>query len=217
MKFIINNNNYKQTIIFIHGFLKNYNDFNVTDHDKKILIEEHFRKKCNTIMVHIEKDDYIQDISITEQIYQTICNMDLKFKNITLVTHSLGSFNAIYLAEKYPKLFKKLLLIDPTIKSNAYHDYLVDQSKNQDIIVCIKLKNYDLLSNGKNLKSNIVIYINVNYDTKINKSNDDMILLHKFVSKNVKSRFILHVNKSHMLHYTNPNVIIDSIDNLNKL
>jgi len=45
----------------------------------------------------------------------------LNIRNFTLIGHSMGGSIAILLAHKYPKLVKKLLVIEPNLKANDAH------------------------------------------------------------------------------------------------
>lgn len=233
MKLIINYNNHKTTIIFIHGFRKKYDDFNETENNKHILIETRIRTKCNTIMIQIEENDYKKEISeISEQMYYHLLNAEIMKTKITIVAHSYGSFYAFYLAEKYPIIFGKILLIDPTIKTINYKNKLIynnGQKIENDSTEFYKLKNFDTLSDGINIKSTVIIRIHTNLNSNelimdlnlsintLNEFSEKMQYLNKLVNKNIKSRLIMHVDCGHMIHYKKPDLIIDSIMELYKL
>ena len=223
MKLFINYNHHKTTIIFIHGFRKNHDDFNITDKGKNILIETTMAKICNTILVQIEESDYKKPVAdVAEDIYKNIVDID-KTK-ITIVAHSHGSFYALSLCETYPDLFCKLLLIDPTTKSEHYLTKLKMDTEgfNEESVESYKVKYFDMLPTGFNLKNKIIVRIHLNLQTTqliddLNSFLAKINHLNKLVNKNVKSRLVLHADVSHMIHYQIPDVIIDSIKELHKL
>ena len=52
MKIIVNDGQFKTTVLFIHGYNKTGLDWNVTEHGKRI------RKSRNTIIVSLDDQDY---------------------------------------------------------------------------------------------------------------------------------------------------------------
>lgn len=210
MQLIIYN---KNTVIFIHGFRKHYNDWNITagrGPPKSIRIEERIRQNNNTVLVGIDEEDYKQPISnISEIIYAGIS--ELLSTSITIVTHSYGSFYAFYLAEKYQ--ISKLLLIEPVVPSVTFFTLLKERAndKNLDSVECYKVNNFNMYPTGKNIKSRVIvrIHLNVNGD-KIS----DITEFSALTNKNIKSRLIIHYKSSHMIHYTKPDIIYDSITEL---
>ena len=117
-KYIVNNSNKRKTVIFIHGYMKSANDFNITDNNKKILIEQNIRSISNTVLVQLEKDDYKKDIPfVSEKICNKILKMNIDKSNITLVCHSYGAFYAYYLG-----LLQKScrILLKYALKSNLF-------------------------------------------------------------------------------------------------
>lgn len=221
MKLIVSNSNHKQTIVFIHGFGKNYDDFNTTCHGKKISIEETMKAICNTIRIQIEPDDYCESVpDICSKIFLMLDESIIKTK-ITIVAHSHGCFNAIYLAKQYPNIFNRILLLDPTVKSESYRTQLVQNCRGYDntTIEYHKVKNFDLLPDSK-IPAKIIVRIHTNIKTD-NLSDGDfgnkLAALYSMINLNAKSRFVVHVDKSHMIHYDVPATIIDSIKELYKL
>ena len=200
----------KTTIIFIHGFLKNSSYWNLTETGHPIEIEAILAKTYNTVLIDLIQQDYIKSISeIANEIYIKLEQL-IKTK-IILVGHSHGAFYCLRLAELYPVVFSQLILLDPTVKNDNYLNFL--KSKD-DIITQAKLKHFDDLPSGNNLKSSIIIRIHINIDsTLIN----DIKELDVLVNKNTKSRLIVHYNVTHMIHYKIPHTIIDSIRELIKI
>jgi predicted esterase len=246
MKFYWNNNKSKTTIIFIHGFGKSYNDFNITEHGKNINIEKKLSKHYNTLCVQIEYDDYKLSIpDLSNLIYAYLFNLDPELLNddqsskqnqqsnkdsqsnndannilntkIIIVAHSYGGFIGLYLSETYFRIFKKLFLIDPSVKSDDFLKYLMTDTHELNTY---KIKNFDLLPDGLSIKSSVIIRIHFNLNTKDTSYDEfisDVAYFSKLVNKNTKSRLVLHANKSHMIHYSIPDTIFDAIQELCKL
>lgn len=205
--------------------MKNYNDFNVTEKGKKIAIEENISKFCNTIMLQVEFEDYREQANVlSEKIYSSIENV--LNTSIIIVAHSYGAFYAIQLSQNYPKIFNKILLIDPTAKTQSYYDLLVSKIGNMndgilnEIELC-KVNNFENLPDGK-LNSKTIVRIHLNLDSKKlieypKQFNEKCEYFNAITNKNVNSKIVLHFNVSHMIHYTKSDIIIDSIKELVKL
>ena len=225
MKFYPTLNNHKTTIIFLPGFRKNHNDFNITEHGKKISIESTISILCNTILVNIDENDYKKSVpQLAEEIYQEIVNCHMLETKLIIVAHSLGSFCALYLCETYPNIFGKIFLIDPAIKSSTYHTQLIADAKDKldDTVEYANLQNYKYLSDGLSLHNKIIVRIHININTKKMISDPALCLeeisyletVNKITNKNTKSRLVVHANVSHMIHYKMPGAIIDAIREL---
>lgn len=213
MRFIYNNSSKKSTVMFIHGFLKTSKDWNIKDtasSNKQINIEKNLQRKNNTILIDIEEHDYKDKIS---NVCDAICNeinVHLPERKIDLiVTHSYGSFYALDLISKLR--INKILLIEPTIQSPAYYNYLkhVAEDKPVDSIEHYKLQNYNDLPSISNIKPKHIVRVHFNInDTPI----EHIATLNKITNMNTKSQLIAHYNASHMIHYTKPDFIVQSID-----
>lgn len=209
MQLIINNNHKKNTVLFIHGFRKNYTDWNVTEKGKTISIEERVRKHHNTILVHIAEEDYKQPIaSIGDTIYNEISVVTST--SIVIIAPSYGCLYALYLAEIYH--IDKLFLIEPVIKSESYLRKLQDNAvgKDPNSIEVYKVNNYDSLPTGEHIHSRVIVRIHINIDGEIPNIKE----LNALTNKNTKSRLIVHHGVSHMIHYTKTDTIYDSITEL---
>lgn len=221
MKFYNLEQRYKSTILFIHGFGKNHNDWNETKTGKQILIEKTLNKICNTILVDIEEDDYGKEtLLIAEEIFLGIPEILLKTK-ITVVCHSYGAFYGLNLCEINPDIFGRLVLIDPTVKNDDYFNKLrlaEEKVSDESSVEFCKFKNFDTLPTGFNIKNSVIIRIHLNVDTSKSpeKVFNKMIHLEKLTKKNTKSRLIVHCNVSHMLHYIIGPTIINSIKEIYK-
>lgn len=217
MQLIIYDNKHKNTVIFFNGFRKQYTTWNITETGKQINIEERIRKNHNTILIDFQEEDYKQSIpDMSEHIHTMLINShpDL-LRNVTIVGHSYGCFYALYLAEKYRIL--KILLIEPVIKSPSYLEYIINRSvvskmplEFNTVEVCA-INNYDMLPTGENIKSRVIVRIHVNCDNEEIKHLKEYSLL---TNKNTKSRLVVHYKKSHMIHYTQADVILNSITEL---
>jgi len=114
MHIIINDSlTHKSTtyIVFIHGFLKKSLYWNITENQNPIQIEESLRKKINTVLIDLDEEDYMKNITdISNEIYSRLKSI-MEEKNINnkiiLIGHSHGSFYYLRLAELYPDIFKK--------------------------------------------------------------------------------------------------------------
>ena len=51
MKIIIQDNQFKVSVLFIHGYNKTGSQWNITEYGKEIGIESHIRKTRNTILI----------------------------------------------------------------------------------------------------------------------------------------------------------------------
>ena len=205
MQLYINNGNKSHTILFIHGYGKNHEDWNC------INIENNLGKLYNIILVDIY--DYLLPIdNICEKIYQQI--KDKLISKIIIVSHSYGSFYAMNLCILYPIIFIKMLLIEPCIKSDDYKNYL--ESMEQTDEIKYRLKTFETLPNHLDIHNKITVRICINVD---NKSNDQITMtkiksLGKICNKNLKSHLLIVYNSSHMIHYKRPEIIIDYIKDI---
>jgi len=212
MKILIENNNFKKTVIFIHGFGKTGNQWNITEHNKEINIESHIRKTHNTILITLEDNDYMRPIiDIASEIYKSI--EVLSKSKIICVTHSYGSFFAMSMSIEYPQLFNAIIMLDPTIKTFRYLEYLKTLDSNN--INKYKIDNLDIIyPNHLDIPKNVVIKIHLNVDSDSNINIDQLIELDKITKQNMKSRLMIHIDIGHMIHYKIPHVVIDTIKNL---
>lgn len=196
---------FKNTVVFISGFRKDSSSWNYDSKNKPLLIEETLSKVANTVLIEFTDDDYKLPVSqVSQKIHERL--QEFSSTNIVLVAHSIGSFYALKLTKIDPHLFHKVLLIDPTIKTPKYLQYLKffpgDPVKEQQVI------NFDDLPDVNNLSTKTIIRIHFDY-------NEDMLsdipYYHKLTNKNAKSRLIMHYEIGHMIHWNTPGVIIDSI------
>ena len=228
MKLISHLQKFKTTIVFIHGFRKSSLQWNYSETNHPLLIEETLSNIANTILIDLTDEDYLQDITaITEEIYrQLVISLGLGPSEITnpvintkivLVAHSQGSFYCLRLAEMYPTLFSRLLLLDPTLKNRSYHDLLESKlAKNPgDIVERAKLKHFDNLP-GCNLKNSVIVRAHVNISPSSDLM-DSIVELDQLTNKNSKSRLVIHYEVSHMIHYKIPHVVIDAVKELSKI
>lgn len=207
MKIIISDIKYKVTVIFIHGYTKTGEDWNITAHNKEIGIESHIRKTRNTVLITLDEEDYrcpISDISST--IYEETKHL-LKSK-VIIVTHSYGSMFGMSLAILYPKFVTTLIMLDPSVKTNDFLIYLkslpVTETKQY------KIDNFESLPNPRDIPKHIIVRVHWNFEPD-NKIDNNLLELDHLVKKNTKSRLMIHISVSHMIHYKIPHVIIDSI------
>lgn len=195
-------------VFFIHGYGKTIDDWDVTNKGKQINIAERVSKTYNVILVQLDESDYAQSTKqIATQMHEQL-QIHVSHCKVVIVAHSSGSFYAIHLAQMDPKKYVRLLLIDPTVKSENYRKYLIEQFTNtQQLTYLQKLIHFEDLP-CCSVPSKSVVRIHCNFeDKKVEK----IQVLHDLVKLNVKSRLFVHYNASHMVHYKIPDVIIDSI------
>lgn len=211
MKFIPKLGKFKNTIVFIHGFRKDTSSWNYDSKGKALLVEETLSQVSNTILIQLEEEDYLFPVSyVSEKIYTSL--FDFLNTKITLVTHSNGSFYALKLAENYPNIFNKLFLIDPTIKTPEYLEYL--KNFPEDLVECSQVVNFEDLPTGINFQPKVIVRIHFDYDEDYTSI---IPYYNRLTNKNTKSRLILHYGIGHMIHWKIPHVIIDSIKELIKI
>lgn len=107
-------------------------------------------------------------------------------------------------------------MLDPTIKTEMYLQYLKTLEYNK--INQFKIDNFDIIyPNHLDIPKNVIVKIHLNLDSN-NDSKIDLIKklseLDKITKQNMKSRLIIHMDVSHMIHYKIPHVVIDSIKNI---
>ena len=212
MRIIIYDNKFKNTVIFIHGYRKTHDDWNITSNNKEIGIESHIRKIKNTILISMEEVDYQRSIQeISKEIYKSINHLD-KTK-IVCVCHSYGAIYSTCMSILYPSLFTSIIMLDPTLKTDEYLEYL--KGRNLDDNDRYKIENFNKLPNYLNIPKNIIVKIHINLTSdNIKQDHKYMIELDKIVKQNMKSRLMIHFDVSHMIHYKIPHIIIDSIKNI---
>lgn len=222
IKVHITNTNHKHTIVFIHGLKKSYNSWNITEKGKEINLEKKFNQTCNTVLVQIEEEDYLKPITeVAESIYNEL--QHLLLTKITLVSHSQGSFYCLVLAKNYPKIFSRIVMINPTIKTIDYYNYLIKKKESvTNVITAYRLNHFSDLPNHDDLHCQVIIFIHIDIDST--KSDEDKLILfdkigqlNKITNKNVKSKLCVHADTSHMIHYMIPDTIHHSIKDICKL
>ena len=213
MKIIINFNNFKNTVIFIHGFNKDASSWNCTSNGKDINIESNLAKTRNTVMVELDDTSYSK--SITEISNMIISNIDIINDKIlktaiVVVGHSFGGFYAMKLSAIYHNLFNKILLIDPCVKTESYCEYLkTTENRFSD------LSDFPgSLTDHTNIHNKTIVVIHFNY---VEDNIDKILFYSKLTNKNTKSKLILHNDVGHMIHWLIPGTIIQSINELIKL
>lgn len=205
----------RKSVIFIHGFGKKYDDWNcgVTKSNKilsHLKIEETLSKNHNTVLVQIEDQDYKKSFDeVVTDLHNKIAILSMT--KLTLVAHSYGCLYGLRFAELFQ--LDSLLLIEPVIKSAEYHQFLKTKATDKDetSVEYHKLQTFHDIPTGSNIKNSTIVRVHVNSD------NGEIPLLHQlhtWTNKNMKSRIIVHYKASHMIHYTLPHVIIDSIREL---
>lgn len=200
-------------IVFICGFMKGVETWNVTEKGKKICIEEHFSGKYKTMMVSMQEREYLNN-SFDAVCTELLGNLNLSgYKNICVVAHSYGAFYAVRIAGVYPKC--KLLLLDPTLKGDVFKRYLILK---KDAMSVHKLSIYDQLPSLTALTQKTVVYIHYCINDKGTSSDilGDIITSAKSCNKNVNSNAFVHYDWSHMIHYQHPQRVIGDIEKLLK-
>ena len=188
MKIIVNDGQFKTTVLFIHGYNKTGLDWNMTEHGKPIDIETHIRKSRNTVIVSLDNQDYRRPPDdVAKEIYDSIKH----YKKIIGVSHSYGAIFATAICIMYPTLLTTIIMLDPTIKTNEFLNYLKSLSTSETNMY--KINHYDLLPNYLAIPNHIIIIIHFNYEQMDKSINQYIVELDKMTRKNVKSRLIVHV------------------------
>jgi pimeloyl-ACP methyl ester carboxylesterase len=182
-------------VVFIHGYNQNAEHWDVTETGKEIKVAERCSGRFLTISIGLDITDYCQPIDL-------VC-MDIDrylslYSNITLVSHSFGAFYAIGLSLAFPTKYNRLLLLNPTLKTNAYREFVIKHRPELD---------FDELPDGLALQAKTIVRIHHEYPIDEEK----ISILDGLTNKNVKSRLVIHPGKGHMLHYQIPATIIDAV------
>lgn len=202
MKWNLSSTHFKNTVMYIHGFLKQSSQWNVSETGKYLGIEEHLQKTTNTVLVDVEHSDYSLPITtICEDIYKEILQSHSLVK-VIIVAHSYGAFYAIRLAEMFPSIIKSLILLDPVVKDENYRKYLLDQD---DDMSKGKLAIYHDLPTGDKLHPRIIIKICLPVTDSVLTKLD---YFHPMTNKNIMSEIVVIPEVDHMIHYHQPQKII---------
>jgi predicted alpha/beta hydrolase family esterase len=205
-------------VVFIHGFGKNSETFNISEFGKELNIEKTIRTIAQTVLIDIEENDYLLTVP---DVANTIYDKIKQFKNIWIVAHSYGCFYAIQLAEQYHNIVKGIILLEPTVKSDQYKIYLENLPKSP--VNDAKLKNFDSLPNGSNIKNKTIVQVHlsitqwVNLSTSISNVDEfesKIDKIKRWTNANVISEIVIYPSKSHMIHYDCPLKIIHKIRQL---
>lgn len=206
MRFTAKLETFRHTLLFIHGFRRNSQSWE---------LEENLSKTNNTLLVDLEEEDYKKSIAtVGDEIHTYILHRQIQ--SVIIVAHSQGSFYALYLAQKDPRLSHKLLLLDPTLKSTVYLEELQAKAlgHSSESVEVAKVRYFEDLPTGLEISPSVIIYIHLNVTS--NQDFPKIESLSKLTKKNVKSRLMVHWDVSHMLHLRIPGVILDSIRELIK-
>lgn len=199
-------------VVFIHGFRKNQNDWDKTEHGKDIGIARQIAKRFSVICAELDDSDYCRSTFDVAAEMHTLLQSHVGEKKVTIVAHSNGCFYALHLANLDPNQFGRLLLIDPTLKCETYRQQLLERvaADSTDVVSQRKVDHFETLPAA--VPNRVVVRIHFNYTEEI--SSERVRRLHDLVKNNVKSRLIAHYDVSHMIHYRLPHLIIDSINEL---
>ena len=209
MKIYSNTHKSKYHLVFIHGLHKSYNDWNITSckNAKHINIEETLKSKYNTHLVQIEASDYFRSIiDVANDIYDK-----LTISNVTIIAHSYGCFYAIQLGLLDHMRFRRLLLLDPTLPTPLYMNYLQELS---EPLRRYQYDNFDRFPDITSLHNKVIVRIHKSLQEI---DNDYFCLASTATKKNLESHIIVHYKMTHMIHYKIPHVVIKSIRDIAKL
>lgn len=186
-------------VVFIHGYGKSSDTWNVSEHGKVIDIENSIRNRMDTITITI--NDYT--ISPVIAMSSVFHRMKISSNKWIIVCHSLGVIHGFELL-KYPLNIVGICLIDPTPIDEIYINSCRERGWN-DIA--------DYCSNHKiSILPSIRVSIHLDYNQNIPENLERQVKYYKpLVGPNDKSKFIIHPGKGHMIHYTDTPKIIASI------
>ena len=240
MKYIKNGNNIsKIPVIFIHGFLKDGNDWNITK-KTNINIQKNVSKKRVTINISFDIIDYLLPFhKVCIKIYKILLLNNIN--NAIFVAHSIGGIYAKLFSTLYPNFIHSLLLIDSSEINDNFLQELIFSLKNEKNIIIANMyinmiNNFTLLPDIhyiKHINKNINIfsliniiknefnlkkYINKFFDNSIIKYNsyiNDTFTYYKtLMCENFEKNFIIFYDVSHMIHHKKFLYIIDLIDKI---
>lgn len=205
---------FTKTVVFIPGFLKSCNDFDITEHNKTINITKCISKRANIHKVNLKPEDYLQPLnSMCDQIIESV-NQTYPNKKIILVGHSYGCFYVLKCMELYKELIKGIILIDPTMRNNDYKQDLLSKlevltNPTMINITTFKLERFDELPNDFDFGSKIEmrVLLNESPNFEIKKAHFENVIKQSGTST---SKMITY-NLTHMLHYKRPNDVISMI------
>jgi pimeloyl-ACP methyl ester carboxylesterase len=206
-------------VVFIHGFLKTAEHWNLSETGKDIAIEKTINYNQPTLIIQINESDYLFGIHhICKKIVSVLPN---EYTSFLIVAHSIGCLYAIKMVQDYDpqKQIRGLILIEPTTKTPDYYQSLKTKSETGDKFALAKLGDYENLPDPV-LPTRLITNIHINVQLSDNQEfllkREILDYLHKLTCKNSKSEKRLHTNKSHMIHYKDPLAIIDSITQMLK-
>jgi len=185
----------KPGVIFIHGLNKSANNWNISEFNKSINIEQQLVKKAHTILIQIDDYNNYPITSILNEMNK------YKVKSWTVVCHSLGVVYGLHLLDHG---ITRICLIDPTVLDDVYFEEL----KTREWYNLL-----DLCKTEIKLNTKMIFHIHLDYDDEF----DDKVKYYKkFIKVNDKSKMFIHPDKGHMIHYTDSQKIINSIMDLIK-
>lgn len=217
MHLFVNLRGSKATVIFIQGFRKSHETWNVTETKTKIMIESTMAKQINTITIQFTDEDYVQSTTkVCEAINNSIDPITIPKTNITIVAHSQGCFYAIRLAELYPDIYTKLLLLDPVMRDAPYLEQIKGSAltAKPDSVEVAKFLLYDDLPDENCLRAKIIVRVHLNVETDNEYLMNRLEYFNKLTNRNDKSRIVVHLKVGHMIHYSIPHVVIEAIREL---
>jgi hypothetical protein len=186
-------------VVFIHGYGKSSDTWNISEYGKVIGIENSIRVVMDTITITV--DDYTSSPAlITSSIIHKMENSQNKW---IIVCHSLGVIHGFELL-KHSRNIAGICLIDPTPLDEIYINVCRDRGWN-DIA--------DYCSNNKvSIHPSIRVSIHFDYNENIPENLARQVKYYKpLIGPNDKSKIIIHPGKGHMIHYTDAPKIIASI------
>lgn len=163
MELLIYDNKYKSTIVFIHGLGKKYDDWNISEHGKKIGIESNIRKTKNTVLVSLH-GHYNRSIEEVCKEIHLLLDTLLKTK-ITCVCHSFGAIYGTYLTIKQPDIFKRLILIDPSLKTNEWIEKF--KTINSDKANLYGITDFDSFPNYLDIPKSIIVRAHICLESEL--------------------------------------------------
>ena len=205
----------KPCVVFLHGFTKTGDDWNISN------IEKQISKTYQTINFTFTNEDYLLSFEETcNNIVKTIGESKLNIVWI-IVGHSIGGLYAQMLAKLYPKNIKGLVLVSSSINTKHFYERMLKLSGEEKDETKKKIyknwfDNIPKLLYPKDLNHNIKIICHVD----IKNNNSDKRELYEYykhlTNKNAESKILLYIDGSHMIHHKSPYAIVSSIKELIK-
>lgn len=203
--------------VFIHGYRKTSESWNVTEAGKEVNLA---KMKGDACIVDMSDEDYMQPVDdVAREIYDILVKQWISKQAVYIVSHSIGAFYATCLANliEADKLFSLygMMYIDPTCKTEEYRQYLQLANAEGDPVAGAKLENYARLPDPPSFHPRVLV--NVHFACDDAKIVARLFYFRRAIYANVASEIIVYPGASHMLHWDHPEKFVNGFQRMLKL